>query len=183
MALNADAVRVAGTGEVYVGPANEAAPTSPTAAPGASYTGLGYTSTDGVAFTFSRDTSDIDAWQGSKVRVVSNAEPASVAFTLIETNLNTLPVVFGGGTVTEPSAGVAKFTPPAEGTNTIRSMIVDFDDNGVHYRYYFPRVQIEGDVAFSLTRGQEVGYSMTFGILAASPKWILLTDDENVMLP
>ena len=155
MTLNANAVRVAGTGEVYVAPTATAAPTDAATALPAAWIGLGYTSTDGVAFTMSRDTTDIDAWQGSKLRTVSNAEPTSFEFALMETDPQTFPVVFGGGTVVAGTpAGEFVYEPPAEGENEIRSAIVEFHDGDVTYRYYFPRVQVEGDVAFDV----EIGY-------------------------
>ena len=170
MTLNANAVKVAGTGEVYIGAADAAAPAIASTPTG----GLGYTTPEGVTFTMSRDTSDIDGWQASKIRTVTNAEPTTVAFTLIQTSQTTLPVVFGGGTAT-----AIGYTPPAEGTNTVRSMTVRFVDGSYTYQYHFPRVQIEGDVSFSLTRSDAVGYGITFGVLANTPRWTLATDDPN----
>lgn len=178
MATNADAVRVAGTGEVYYAPTGTAAPTDATTAMGATWKGLGYTSTDGVQFTFSRDTNDIDAWQGTKLRVVTNSEPATVGFTLMESKTDVLLLAFGGGTVVS-AGGASTYTPPASGTNSERAMVIDFTDGAKHYRYYFPKVQIEGDLSFSLTRGDAVAYALTFGVLDGSPKWKLFSDDTT----
>jgi hypothetical protein len=181
MTLNANAVRVAGTGEVYVAPVATAAPTDAGTALPAAWIGLGYTTTDGVSFTMSRDTTDIDAWQGSKLRTVSNAEPTSIEFALMETDPDSFPVVFGGGTVEAGTeAGEFVFTPPDEGTNEIRSCVVEFKDGDVTYRYYFPRVQVEGDVAFSLTRSDAIAYSVTFGVLSSVPRWKMFTDDPEM---
>lgn len=175
MTLNANAVRVAGTGEVFVAAEDTAFPTTP-GAPGAGWTGLGYTTTDGVQFTLSRDTTDIDGWQASRLRVVTNSEPKSLAMTLLQSDGHTLPVVFGGGTVT--SAGVvATFSPPAEGTNTVRAMLVRFTDGSYTYDYRFRRVQIDGDVSFSLTRTDAVGYGITFAVLADTTTWDITSDD------
>ena len=172
MTLNANAVRVAGTGEVYVAPVDTTAPTDAGTALPAAWIGLGYTTTDGVSFTMSRDATDIDAWQGSKLRTVSNAEPTSIEFSLMETDPDSFPVVFGGGTVAAGTGtGEFVFTPPDEGTNEIRSCVVEFKDGDVTYRYYFPRVQVEGDVSFSLTRSDAVAYSVTFGVLSSTPRW------------
>lgn len=181
MTLNANAVRVAGTGEVYVAPSATAAPTDATTALPVEWKGLGITTTDGVQFTMSRDTGDIDGWQQSKIRVVTNSEPVSIEFALMETTPETLQAAFGGGAITTAGTGEAQFTPPTEGSNAIVSCVVDFFDGDVTYRYYFPRVQVEGDVSFSLTRSDAVAYSVTFGVLAADPKWIMLTDDPIVV--
>lgn len=181
MAVNANAVRVAGTGEVYYAATGTTAPTDSSTALPVAWTGLGYTSTDGVAFSFGRDTADIDAWQGSKLRVVTNSEPATVGFTLMETKTATLLLAFGGGTVVT-TGGAAVYTPPDAGTNTERAMVVDFTDGSVKYRYYFPRVSVESDVAFTLTDGEAVAYALSFGVLDGSPKWKLFSNDSTNLI-
>lgn len=178
MTLNANAVRVAGTGEVYVAPAGTTAPTDATTALPSDWVGLGITSTDGVQFSMSRDTSDIDGWQMSKIRVVTNSEPVTIEFELMETTTEALTAAFGGGTVSGTTSKT--FTPPKEGENAIRSCVVEFKDGDVTYRYVFPRVQVEGDISFSLTRTDAVAYSVTFGVLANEPKWLMLTDDPAI---
>lgn len=178
MPINADEVRVAGAGHVYVAPAGTALPTSPTSALSAAWTDLGYVTEDGVTFTFSRETTDLNAWQGDKLRVLTTAEPAEVSFALMQSNDVTLPIVFGGGTVTEPSSGSYLFTPPAAGTNTERALVVEFSDgDSIDYRYCISRVQISGEVSFTLTRGEALSYPLTFGILDDDPKYTILTND------
>jgi hypothetical protein len=174
MALVSGAVRVAGTGEAYFAAEGATAPTNATSSLDAAYKGLGYTDPDGLSFTFSRNTSDIDAWQGSKLRVLTNAEPVSVTLKLMETKTDVLLFAFGGGTVV---SGV--FTPPEEGVNAVRAFVVDFTDNTTKYRYYFPRAQVAGDVSFQLARTSGVAYDLTVGILANSPKWKLFTNDTT----
>jgi hypothetical protein len=178
MALDATAVRVAGTGEAYFAPEGTTAPTDATTALNAAFLGLGYTDPDGCQFTFSRNTTDIDAWQGSKLRVVSNSEPVSVTLKLMETKTNTLLFAFGGGTV-----GANTFTPPVEGVNAVRAFVVDVTDVSLKYRYYFPRAQIAGDVSFQLARTNAVGYDLTVGILANVPKFKIFTNDTAALTP
>lgn len=178
MALDANAVRVAGTGEVYFAATGTSAPTDSTTALGASWTGLGYTDPNGVQFTFSRNTTDIDAWQGSKLRVVNNSEPVSFTVAFRQINTAVLLFAFGGGTV-----GANIFTPPAEGTNAIRSAAIDVTDNTIKYRYYFPRVQIAGDVSFTLARTDAITTSLTVGVLSNTPKWQLFTNDTTYLTP
>ena len=177
MALTQGAVRVAGTGEVSMANSGATAPTNATSALDAAFKGLGYTDTDGVQFQLSRDTGQIDGWQGSKLRVVTNAEPITVSFKLLETRTDTLLAAFGGGTV-----GAYSFTPPTEGTNKERALVVHFDDDTLKYRWYFPKAQLEGDISFDLTRGAAVGYDVTFGILANTPRFQLFTNDSTYML-
>jgi len=174
MALNANAVRVAGTGEVYFADIATAAPTDATTALPVAWNGLGYTDPNGVQFTFSNNTSDIDAWQGSKLRVVFNSAPVSFTVALREFKTNTLLFAFGGGVVVS-----GNFTPPAEGTNAIRSVVVDVTDNTTKLRFYIPRAQIGGDVSFALQRTDAIGLSLTVGVLSNTPKWQLFTNDTT----
>lgn len=178
MALDATAVRVAGTGEAFFAPEGAAAPTDATTALNAAFLGLGYTDPDGLQFTFSRNTSDIDAWQGSKLRVVTNSEPVSVTLSLRETKTNVLLFAFGGGTV-----GANHFTPPVEGVNAVRAFVCDVTDGSIKYRYYFPRTQVSGDVSFQLARTDAISYDLTLGVLANTPKWKLFTNDTAALTP
>lgn len=175
MAIDATEVRVAGAGHVYAAPAGTSLPVDLDPL-GAEWVDLGYVTEDGVGFSFGRDTTDLNAWQGSKLRVLTTAEPVSTNFALMQTNADILPVVFGGGAVTS-SAGVYTFTPPDEGDNTERALCIEFNDGDVDYRYNIARALIEGEVTFTLTRTGAVTYPLTFGVLAATPKWNLISDD------
>jgi len=93
-----------------------------------------------------------------------------------------LTTAFGGGSVTTtPSAGSGpaehKFTPPGDDVNATRSLLIEFSDGDVVYRYYFPRVQVEGEVAFTLTRSGAVTYPINFGVLAHTPAYEIFSND------
>jgi hypothetical protein len=178
MAIDATEVRVAGAGHVYAAPEGTVLPEDLDPL-GAEWVDLGYVTEDGVGFSFGRETTDLNAWQGTKIRVLTTAEPVTITFALMQTNEDVLPVVFGGGDITE-NTGVFTFTPPAEGTNTERALCIEFTDGDVSYRYNIARAQIEGNVDFSLTRTGAVTYPLTFGVLAATPKWTLVSDDPQL---
>ena len=182
MAISADEVRVAGTGHVYVAPKGTALPTTVDAALPADWTDLGYVTTDGVSFTFSRETEDLDAWQGDKIRVLSLSEPKQVEFTLMQTDAAVLQAAFGGGTI-ETAEGVTTYTPPVRGENVERAMVIEFMDDDITYRYVFGRVQQEGDVNFVLTREGAVEYPVTFGVLEADPAYTIITNDPAMEAP
>ena len=182
MAISADEVRVAGTGRVYTAPKGTALPTTVDSALPADWTDLGYVTTDGVSFTFSRETEDLAAWQGDKIRVLSLSEPKMVEFTLMQTDAAVLETAFGGGTV-ETDAGVTTYTPPLRGENVERSMVIEFLDDDITYRYAFARVQQEGDVNFVLTREGAVEYPVTFGVLEATPAYTIITNDPAMEAP
>jgi hypothetical protein len=175
MAIDPTEVRVAGAGHVYAAPQGTVLPSDLVALP-AAWVDLGYCTEDGVAFSFGRETSDLNAWQGSKIRVLTTAEPVTVTFSLMQTNGDVLPVVFGGGTFTT-ATGTHTFTPPPEGENAERALVIEFNDGDIDYRYCIARAQIEGNVDFSLVRTDSVNYPLTFGVLSATPKWKLLSND------
>lgn len=174
-ALLGSEVRVAGAGHVWAAPEGEAIPTDLTAPP-PGFVDMGYVTTDGVGFTFSRESEDLDAWQGDKVRVLSSREPMTLTFALMQTNADSLLLALGGGAFSEPSPGVFEYLPVA-GENLVRTLIVDFADGTLNYRYVIPRAQVEGDVTWTLVRTDAVTYPITFGVLANEPKYRILSDD------
>lgn len=183
MAIDGTEVRVAGAGHVYVAPAGTELPDDITTALPVAWIDLGYVTEDGVGFSFGRETTDLNAWQGSKIRVLTTAEPVSTNFALMQTNGDVLTVALGGGTVaktgTTPNE-VYTFTPPAKGVNTERALVIEFTDGDITYRYCIPRAQIEGNVEFTLTATDAVTYPLTFGVLDADPKYTIISNDSNM---
>jgi len=175
MAIDGTEVRVAGAGHVYAAPAGTALPEDLDPLD-PEWVDLGYCTEDGVGFSFGRETTDLNAWQGSKLRVLTTSEPATTTFSLMQTNGDILPVVFGGGEIVD-NAGVYTFTPPAEGDNAERALVIEFTDGDISYRYCIPRAQLEGSVDFTLVRTGALTYPLTFGILAATPKFTIVSDD------
>ena len=174
-ALLGSEVRVAGAGHVWAAPEGAAVPADLTAPP-PGFVDMGYVTTDGVGFTFSRESEDLDAWQGDKVRVLSSREPMTLTFALMQTNADTILLALGGGAFSEPSPGVFEYEPIA-GENLIRTLLVDFQDGDLSYRYVIPRAQVEGDVTWTLVRTDALTYPITFGVLANEPKYRILSDD------
>jgi hypothetical protein len=198
MAINASEVRVAGTGKVFMAPAKTSAgqpatlPTDATTAPGAGFVDLGYTTPDGVKMTFSRETSELDAWQGSSIRVLTSKEPKEITFTLMQQSTDTLVAAFGGGTVAVVAASgtagspgykpaVATFTPPTKGTNTERALIVQYDDGAIHTRFLFARAQISGSVELSLNANGSVDLPLTWKVLDSTPPFSIISDDPAMV--
>jgi hypothetical protein len=178
MTIDADEVRVAGAGHVYCAPAGTATPDDLDAL-SSPWVDLGYVTTDGVTLKFDRTTENLDAWQGSKIRILTTEEPKSVSFTLMQTNADVLQTAFGGGTVTSLGGGLYKFEPPDHGQNDERVLCIEFVDGDVSYRYNLPRTQLEGGVEFNLQRTGATQYPLTFGVLdnGDDPDWNIISDD------
>lgn len=178
MANDATEVRVAGAGQVFAAPEGSTLPTDVATALDAAFVDMGYVTPDGVTFTHGRETEDLDAWQGSKVRVLTLSEPVSVAFALMQTSGDVLKLAFGGGTITDNTT-YYNFTPPV-GSNAVRALVIEFTDGALKYRYVIPRAQIEGEVSYTLTGQDALTYPLEFGVLDNTPKWELITDDDAV---
>jgi hypothetical protein len=177
---NADAITVAGDGTVRVAPVGTTQPTTPTGAPAAGWVDLGYVSEDGVTFTDSKDIEDVLAWQSFyPVRKIVTGKEATLAFVLREWDERTIPLAFGGGTLSSPSAGVWRYVPPEPGTLDLRAMMIDWQDGAKNYRLIIPRGLVTEAVESNLTRTAAADLPITFAAIPLSTTddpYILLTD-------
>jgi len=178
---NADAVVVAGNGTVRVAPVGTTQPTTPTGAPVAAWLDLGYVTGDGVTFTDSKDITDVDAWQSFyPIRKIITGKNATLAFALREWDERNIPLAFGGGSVTNPSAGVWRYAPPAAGTLDLRAMMIDWIDGIKNYRLIIPRGLVTETVETNLVRTDSAVLPITFAAIPLSTAvdpYLLLTDD------
>lgn len=178
---NADAIVVAANGNVRVAPVGATQPTTPDAAPAAAWLDLGYVSEDGVTFTDSKEIEDVNAWQSFyPVRKIVTGKEATLAFALREWDERTVPLAFGGGTITSPSAGVWRYVPPAPGTLDLRALMIDWQDGDKDYRLIVPRGMVSEAVETNLVRTGAADLPITFSAIPASTTsdpYILLTND------
>lgn len=181
MAKNAANVRVALTGEVFVGNEGVSAPADIDTAPsGTDFTDLGYTTDDGVVFTFGKEVENIMGWQSADpLRILITEEPKTVEFTLRQLEKGTWIQAFGG-TITEPvpASGNFEWHPPDPGTAPVKFLIVQFTDGSIKYRFLFRRSQDQAEKEVTLMRTDAVNLPAEYQVLAASPDaWFVQTDD------
>lgn len=169
-------VTVAGTGSVWVAPEGTAIPVD-LATPPSPWLDAGYTSEDGVTISLSRDQEEINAWQAvDPVRVLVTSEPKTIAFELLEFDRESIVLAFRGGTWTGVDPGPFVYTPPIAGAQDVRAMLVDGVDGDASFRLVYPRVQLQGDVEFSLVRTDAVRLPLEFAVLASTPSWTIVGD-------
>lgn len=169
-------VTVAGYGSVWVAPEGTTLPTGITE-PAAPFVDIGYIGEDGAQITMSREQEEIYAWQsGDPVRVLVTQEPKTIAFELLEFDRESLELAFRGGTWGGTDPGPYTYTPPAGGGSDVRAMVIDGLDGTAQVRFLFPRVQLQGDVEFALTRTDAVRLPLEFGVLASTPSWSIVGD-------
>lgn len=182
MALDSDQLVIAGTGTIYVAAVGTSAPTDIVTAFSGSWTDLGYTTEDGVTFNTARSIQSIPAWQSDyPVRRKVTSRDSSLGFVLMQWNTANLKLAFGGGAVTEPSAGVFKYVPPDADDLDERAMAVEWIDGSYTYRLIVPKGMVTDDVETNLQKTAEARLPITFGINYAgtgNPFYILTNDPE-----
>ena len=98
------------TGAVFIAPAGTTLPTDGTTALGAAFQNMGYISEDGYVQNIATDTEDVQAWGGDTVLTAQSSYSETHTVNFIETNVDTLKVIYGDANVTE-----------AGGTITVKS--------------------------------------------------------------
>ncbi len=180
MSANSDQVVVGAAGRVYVAPVGTTLPTSPTSLLDASFADLGYVSEDGVTLSFALTTEDVTAWQTAfPIRRIGTGFEGSAAFTLLQFNSDTVSVAFGGGTVTEPTPGVYKYTPPAASDVAEYSAVIEWSDGSRDYRWVINRCTVSDGVETNLVRNAAAQLPITLAVLGDDgvDPWYLVTND------
>ncbi len=182
MANDADAIVVAGTGRVLAAPVGTAAPADLTTAYGAAWVEMGFTNENGVTFSDGKTVEDIAVWQGFyPVRQIVTAREGSVAFGLRQWDKFTVPLAFGGGVISTPTAGVFKYEPPEAGTLDERALSVEITDGIKKFRFFVPKGLVREGVETNFTRTSAADLPITMGVLGtdSAKPWYFLTNDTN----
>lgn len=175
-----DQIVVGANGSIAVAPVGTTAPTTPTAEIPAAAVDLGYADEDGLTFTDGKTLEPINVWQSFyPARQIVTEKESSVAFNLAQWNRDTVPLAFGGGSVTEPESGVYRFEPPEPGTIDERMAICTWVDGSRNYRLIVPRCIVSENVETNLTKSAAGLLPITLGVLGSEgvAPWYLLTDD------
>ena len=179
MALDSSQITV-GTANVYVAPVGTTAPVDVTAAWGAGWIQLGYTTEDGVTFTDSKEVNEIMAHQSFYAidrRITSRS--ASVSTVLLQWSDDSFKLAFGGGTVTTVSAGLFKYTPPAPETIDYRALGIEVKDGAVTSRFVMAKGMVTDNVEMQFTRNDTAKLPIAFGLVTtgSGDPWSWISDD------
>lgn len=180
--INADQIVVGGNGTIWVAPLATAQPTTPTAAPAAAWLKLGYVTDEGATITDTKAINDILAWQSFyPVRKIIASREFTISYGLLQWSQDTIKVALGGGTITNPAAGVFKFVPPAPETVDYRMMMLDWVDGTKNYRLIIPKGLAVETVNPTVARTDAAILPVTFAAVPASgvDAYTLYTDDPS----
>ena len=185
MAKNATQVRVALTGSIWFNSDLNAAIPDDLDTPPAGYVDLGFTTDDGVTFTLSKETEDIMGWQtGDVLRKLVTAEPKSAAFTLRQVSRDTW-LATNGGTITLTRAAAGEVPAvyrwePTQSEVVEGVLLIDFEDDGINYRFGFRRAMQGAEVEFQLVRGDAVNLPNEWTALAPASGAAFFMDTDDV---
>lgn len=171
--MDASNVVVAGTGDVYVAAADTALTgIAVNARPSMGWDELGYISEDGASFNMDRSTEELKSWQSmDPIRILTTEEPKMVSFELMQFDPVSFNLAMQGGTL---SGGV--WEPPVPGTQEVKAMVIYGVDGDYNFRFYFPRVQVNGAVEFNMNRSDAIRLPLEFKVLASASSWYFESD-------
>ncbi|MFG2618028.1 hypothetical protein ACGFXC_10410 [Streptomyces sp. NPDC048507] len=165
MALRAEEVRVASTGNLYVAPLGTAGPTNVSTALPATWLDLGYFSEDGVVESWDDSTADITAWQNAAiVRTVITASKGSLAVTMIQTNKNTLQAFYKGSVtaVGTPTTEYKMDVVPIKAGPS--AWVLDWFDGATQTRIWVPNGEVTARGAVTYSNAGAVSYPLTISV-------------------
>jgi hypothetical protein len=168
---NSSEIRIAGTGRILVAVAGTTAPADFTTNwDPATWTDLGYTSSDGVTFSKKDKLDPVDTWQAvSPVRFIYSDRELTLKFSLLQFNEATLPFFMGGGKVSQAGAasGVFNYTLADGPQKDERALGLEFSDGtDVTYRFVIPRGQVTASDDIKLARKAAAQLGVTFTALS-----------------
>jgi len=169
VANNADNVRAALNGSIYMAPKGSTAPVDLDTAWDAAWQDLGFMSDDGVNMQYSTDVQDINAWQSlSPVRRILTSVDMTLGFTAIELKARTVTAYFPGATITNVSGAIQRLDIPSAPGPQEFAFGLEWIDGTIKNRMVIPRGEITDRGAISLGRSAAVGLEMTVSAYASS---------------
>lgn len=178
-ALDVDDIVVGANGKVWTAAVGTAAPADEVTAPGAGWTDLGGVNEDGATFRDSKTLEVIRLWQlFHPARRIVTERDTNVEFVLRQWDKDSVPLAFGGGTVSTVSPGHYKYVPPSPEDIDERAFMLDWLDGANAFRLIIPRGMVTEGVETSLRRTAPADLPITFSVNGSdvADPWYLLTN-------
>lgn len=148
---NPNAVAVGGSGELFTASAGTTLPAD-VAVPAAAFVGHGLISEDGISHTITPQTQELNVWQQvDPVRRTVTGREILVAAALAQFDEHSIPLAFGGGSVSGSSPYIYNF-PAGDAPLEERAIVVDVVDGSEKHRLAFSRVNVTEPVETQFNR-------------------------------
>jgi hypothetical protein len=168
--LSGEEVVVAGFQRLLVAPVGTAAPDGIAAEYPPAWYDLGYTTEDGITFSFGLDTDTLMTSQSlDPVRMLTTGRPKTVAGSLRQFNKENLTLALGGGTWSGDALDGFEFEPAPSSFIDERMVSVEFEDGNKKARFFGRRTMVSEAVEFTLVNTAGLVFPLTFTVLAAEP--------------
>jgi hypothetical protein len=179
---NSDQTLIGASGTLYVSTPGSTitAPTDEGTAVDTDLVEVGFITEDGIKFRDSKETGQVRAWQTPyDVRKFVTGRSFELEFSLEQWNWHTIPFAFGGGTLTEPTAGHYKFVPPDGDDLDERSLVVQWIDGTRDYRLWVPTCIVTAPVEVNIKRDEAAVFPLTVSAVfdGTNPAFTIFTDD------
>lgn len=170
---NADEVVVGGNGKVWVATSSSVVswPSNLISALDAAFAEVGYVDENGITFTDGKTIDDIKAWQSAyPIRKLVTERVDALEFVMRQWNEHTVPLAFGGGTISTVG-GVTKYYPPTgSAALTVLAMVLEWQDGNDKFRLVIPKGSVTGEVQTKIMRTSAADLPVHFD---ATPSEIL----------
>src|SRR4029450_12036075 len=145
---------VPGMARQYLAPTGSTFPATAAATLDTAFLEVGLFTPDSLKFTTDPNFEDVEAHQSAyPVRTIQTSDAATLEVDLLEWSEPNFKFCFGGGSITEVTAGTQfKYSPPAIGARLEKASITEITDGTKVYRLCIPRCQQQEGVSLELNR-------------------------------
>lgn len=165
---NANELVVGGSGQVYTATSGTTLPTDVTVLSSATWTGLGYHSEDGTTLAVTPNVQDFNVWQSRQpARRENLAQEIKVTFTAVQWDEDTVPLAFGGGSISGSNPYTYSF-PTDTAALDERALVLDVVDGSNTIRFAFSRGNVTDATEAQFNRSSLAGLTIGYSALAPS---------------
>lgn len=188
---DASRILVAQMARVYLAPVGTTAPDGPTVAMPDGWYEVGYFTPDSLQWATDPSFEEIQSHQSNyPTRRVQTTDAATLQVDLQEWSYQNLLAVYGGGSITQVTAGGTgtpyyKFTPPSIGGRGQTSATVEIIDGTRHYRRIIPVCEQSEGVELSFEKTSESTLPLRLTVIGsdALDPYYELSDDISMAPP
>lgn len=167
--IDPNEIVVAGFQRILVAPVGTAIPASIDEPPGTGWVDLGYTTEDGLAASFGKETDTLMTSQSlDPVRMLVTGAPKTLTASLRQLNAETLTLALGGGTVTGDDEAW-EFEPAPASYIDERALMIEAEDGDTKVRIVYYRTMITEAVEFTFVNTEGLVFPLTFSVLSHEP--------------